>query len=173
MQQEAQQAKDSLAERIADLDEAIAAIAALYRRLPAEALTARPVNAWGPRELLCHLVFWHEQYATIAEALSAGAPPLLQPGTFRELNVRAVLENRDCTLDELLARLDGAQQRLAAIAHSSDEIPWSIAFKQGGTARPFPEALRLIAGHIRGHGEQVRRTWLPRRRAPAKTAKPA
>ena len=64
-----------------DIGRALDDFASLYGSLPSSARSSSDGPAWGPREALAHLAFWHEQYAAITEALARGAPPPLLEGT--------------------------------------------------------------------------------------------
>ncbi|MDQ5852324.1 MAG: ClbS/DfsB family four-helix bundle protein [Chloroflexota bacterium] len=53
--------------------------------LPPEALKER---AWGFKEVLAHILFWHESVTTAAEALINQQPFEVPDGRFDELNAR-------------------------------------------------------------------------------------
>ncbi len=152
---------------LADLSTAVERLQALYASLPDASLAHRDGPEWGPREALIHLVFWHEQYAAIAEAPAAGREPALVRGTFKEWNARAVERERDVPVPALLARLAGAHARFGDAARGADALSWRMSFREGSKPWPFAEALRLIASHIRLHDGRVRK--LARPVVPART----
>lgn len=78
------------------LDEAIDSFISFIRSLPGQTLEASRTERWGPREVLIHLVFWHEQYASIATAVAAKRPPKLHPGTIRDVNISPSCRTRKC-----------------------------------------------------------------------------
>lgn len=139
-----------------DIGRALDDFASLYGSLPSSARSSSDGPAWGPREALAHLAFWHEQYAAITEALARGAPPPLLEGTFKAWNARAVVLLREETEEALLARLREAQRRLLAAVEHSDAAAWSMSFRRGSKPWPMPRALELIAGHIRLHASRLR-----------------
>jgi hypothetical protein len=136
---------------VAAVEDAICSAVAAFRALPAEVRGLAPGPEWGPRENFVHLVPWHEQYASIAEALAFGRAPELIHGTFKAHNARFVEANRGLPNAVLIERLEAAQERLAAAARHADAAGWLMSFRAGSKPWPFPEALRLIAGHVRLH----------------------
>jgi hypothetical protein len=56
--------------------------------------TAWVEQDWGPKEVLAHLVFWHESYLAQIEALLTGAPFDLPQGRFSDLNAQTIAANR-------------------------------------------------------------------------------
>jgi hypothetical protein len=70
-------------------------------QLPARAFLVQP---WGPRQVLAHLVFWHENYVRQVEAGLSRKGWLLPEGTFETLNARAVASLAGVGVPTLLAR---------------------------------------------------------------------
>ena len=68
------------AQAVARLDESVEAFACALESMPETALTGAE---WGPREMLGHIVFWHETYLRIAHAINTGHDPVPLVGTFR------------------------------------------------------------------------------------------
>jgi hypothetical protein len=109
-------------------------------------------KAWGPREVLAHLVFWIESYVTQVDALLAGETPLLLQGRFDDLNAQAVQASRGVSVEELLRRHQAACEHLCQVARTHD--PESIVFvlKKGSSfRRSLPQYLSAEASHIRSH----------------------
>jgi hypothetical protein len=116
------------------------------------------------REVLSHLVFWHQEYATIAESLAEGRRPLLREGAFSVLNAHAVCLYRHISLPELARRLLSTQDRLDMALRSLPD--WSVNFpvKVGGRFWKVADRLEAIESHIRNHVVRLRRR---QRRSPA------
>lgn len=125
-------------------------------RLPEEHLA--PAD-WGPREVLVHLVFWHETYVSTIEALIAGRTPDLPEGTFAELNAQAVRQNAEVPIARLLERFRKAQSRLEELAILDPSRSWTIPAKAGSKARPLDELIKRIEAHIRNHEIKLRRQF--------------
>lgn len=138
---------------ISNLRESVDAFAGFVESRPDPPLTG---GAWGAREVLCHIVYWHETYVRILRAINAGGAPVQREGRFTEFNRQAVVELGAVPAPELVARLRRAQRRLEVellaltpTAHINIKVgskPWG--------ANQFPER---IAGHLRGHLRELRR----------------
>jgi hypothetical protein len=141
------------AQTVARLGESVEAFACALESMPETALTRAE---WGPREILCHIVFWHETYARIAHAINTGQDPMPLVGTFPEFNRRSVIELGGVPITVLVARLRRAQRRFAVelLAMNSRS---RMTIKIGARGRgPLEFALKTDA-HIRGHLDEVRR----------------
>jgi hypothetical protein len=135
------------------LQDAVEDFARRYEGLPPQDLTG---GDWGPREVLCHLVYWHETYLEIVRALNHHDPPAIKEGVFREFNQLAVEELGTVPPYVLLARLDVAQRRLAVELLRLSPAA-RIRIKTGSMARGPVEFTRRIEGHFRGHLADLRR----------------
>lgn len=127
---------------------AVLSLQGFVASLPAEALREK---AWGPREVLAHLVVWIESHAAQAEALLAGRPVHPLHGTFDEINARAVEAVRGVAAEEISRRLAAACERLVAIASQHDPASLPLVLKKGSQPRPLRWFLEGEAGHIRWH----------------------
>jgi len=141
------------AEAVARLSDSVEAFARALESMSETPLTG---GAWGPREMLCHIVFWHETYLRVAHAMNAGQDPMPLVGTFPEFNRRSVIELGRVPAAVLVARLRRAQRRFAVELLAMN--PHSrITLKLGARGRgPLEFALKTEA-HIRGHLDEVRR----------------
>ena len=149
------------------LQRAIESFASLIRTLPAEALAPQ---SWGPREVLSHLVFWHEHYVYLLMTLAEGDEPELPFGSFPGLNALAVARFRDVPVSVMLRRLLTAQRLVEEIAERPDASRVHVRIKIGATSRPLREFLARVASHIRGHERQMRRSLHLTRRVRADRA---
>ncbi len=122
---------------------------ALIEALPAHSLREQP---WGPREVLAHLVFWHEQYVTQLQARLSGVPFLAPSGRFRELNDRAVADARHRSIPAQLARFRAANRRLLQLAAEPRAPTVGIQIKADSKVWPLAELLPRVAAHIQRHG---------------------
>src|SRR5436189_2290500 len=92
------------------------------------------VGMWGPREVLCHLAWWHQGTVEGMESVLAGSNPSRFYASVDEMNARAVgrLAGRDIAeLAELVRQL---QARLVKAAR----------------ALPEPNATVLVPGECTG-----------------------
>jgi hypothetical protein len=84
-----------------ELPEVVAEFGQFIRGLPEEALVNK---AWGPKEVLAHLVFWIESFVTQLEAVLAGEPYEPPQGRFEEINAQVINASRSIAVEELLRR---------------------------------------------------------------------
>jgi hypothetical protein len=131
----------------------------LIDSLPARAMLEKP---WGPRQVLSHLVFWHEAYVRQLEARLAGKGWLLPEGTFNQLNAQAVASLRMVGVPTLLARFRAANTRLCHTATQPKAASTWIQLKADSKSWPLDEFLPLVEAHIRRHGEELRKQHHPR-----------
>jgi len=96
-------------------------------RLPKAAV----IEEWSPKEVLAHLVFWHESYVAQVEALLSGTPFELPRGRFSDLNARAVDINRRGSVAKLVRRFRAANERLCALYATHDPAAIVLEIKQG------------------------------------------
>lgn len=114
---------------------------------------------WSPREVLIHIVFWHENFSLNTETLARGESPKYASGTFSELNAKAVLKNMDSSKESLISRLKNAQQRLESLSKSKKVLSTSLSFKDKGKVWNYSNALDRMEKHIRGHLERLKNIY--------------
>lgn len=109
------------------------------------------------REVLSHLVFWHREYVTIAQALVVGGKPELKKGTYAELNAGATCEFEGKTMKELARLLIQYQKSLEEALQCLPD--WGIHYpvKYGGRLKCVAERLPAIESHIRNHMRRLQR----------------
>jgi hypothetical protein len=141
------------------LSETVDGFCQMIEHLPARALLEKP---WGPRQVLCHLVYWHEIYVRQIEARQAHKGWLLPEGGFKELNAEAVASLASVGVPTLLARFRTANSRLCRLAMEPKSAGAHIQLKVDSKNWPLDEFLDQVEAHIRRHGEDIRRTHAPR-----------
>jgi hypothetical protein len=109
------------------------------------------------REVLCHFVFWHREYVTIAQALLDGRELPLREGTYAQLNAEATREFAGQTMNELACSLLALQETLRQ--HLLRLSDWSIDFpvKQDSRQKGVTERVSAIESHLRDHVRRLRR----------------
>ena len=131
-------------------------------QLPAHAFLVKP---WGPRQVLAHLVFWHEIYVRQIEAGRAGIGWLFPVGTLKELNEEAVASLAAVGVPTMLARFRAANTRLCRLAADPNTAGARVQLKRDTKSWPLSEFILQVESHVRRHGDEIRRTY-PSRRAP-------
>jgi hypothetical protein len=118
-----------------------------------ESLPARDLRSreWGPREVLAHLVYWHEGYVRRTSAVRTGQSPTLPQGRFADINACAVANLRDVPIRRMIQRLRAANRRLCTLAAAHD--PRRIAFRIKQDSHPWrlSDLIPAAEAHIRHH----------------------
>jgi hypothetical protein len=115
-------------------------------------------DKWTVKEVLCHIVFWHENYAANYGALAMSIDPPLLSGPGYRLNPDGVASLTGYSVTELIDRLLQAQKNLARCILVYG-VP-KMTYKKNGRVYTTPEFLHLIARHFRTHALQVKRASL-------------
>lgn len=145
------------------LDQAVLSFIAFTRSLPSQMMAPSKTERWGPREVLIHLVFWHEQYDQIAAAVAANQQPKLFQGTFKDINRFAVAQDISAPIEELITRWTRAHHALVrtARARRADRLKFSL--RKGSKEWPLSDLVRLAARHIQNHQTKLRRSLRTRK----------
>ena len=109
------------------------------------------VGHWGPREVLCHLVWWHQATVEGLESVLSGGKPYRFYASVDEMSARAVgrLAGRDIAeLAELVRQL---QARLVKAARALPEPNATVLVAGDGTGRSLLQRLEMIARHWSEH----------------------
>ncbi len=111
---------------------------------------------WTVKDELCHITFWHENYAANYEALAKHQDPPLPEG-MSTINMAGVLSLRKCSIKELINRLQKANMSLynsIVVKHISQ-----MTYSRGGRTYKTSDFLTMITRHIHRHTTQVKRAY--------------
>ena len=122
---------------------------AYFLKLDGEAVVRSA--AWGPAEVLSHLVFWHRANLEGMESVLAGGQPYQPDASIEELNIRALNEMGGSRVVDLLSEWEDLQIRLEEMAGAMPDPSVVVRVYGDGTERTVYERLDEIAGHIREH----------------------
>ena len=142
---------DSLLEALA---EAVGQARAYFLKLDGEAVV-RP-GAWGPAEVLSHLVFWHRANLEGMESVLAGGQPYQPGASIEELNVGALNEMAGSRVTDLLSEWEDLQNRLDGRARAMPDPKAVVRVCSDGTERSLIERIEEVAGHITEHLEELK-----------------
>ena len=111
-------------------------------------------DEWTVKDVLCHIVFWHENYAVNYKALANhGEPPL--PEGMSTINTAGVLSLRQYSIKDLIKRLQRANDSLYE-SIVEKKIP-RMTYSRGGRIYKTEDFLIMISKHIKTHAKQIRR----------------
>jgi len=101
------------------------------------------------RGILSQMIFWHEEYVRIAQAIAAGDEPDLKMGTFDMLNAAARQHYHNEPMPMLAHKLTLLQRELAATLRTLPD--WSVNFpvKRDSGFCNVNERLSIIEQNIR------------------------
>jgi DinB superfamily len=114
------------------------------------------VGTWGPREVLCHLVWWHQATVEGMESVLSGGKPFRFYASTDEMNARAVgrLAGQDIAqLAELARQL---QARLVKAARALPDLDATVLVTGDGSRRSVRQRLETIARHWTEHVHALR-----------------
>jgi hypothetical protein len=116
--------------------------------------TLMSTDEWTVKDELCHIVFWHENYAANYKALAEHTDPPL-PQDMSSINMAGVLWLRHYSIKELLRRLQEAHESLytSIVVHKVPQMTYS----KGGRVYNTDAFLAMIARHIQTHTTRVDR----------------
>ena len=105
------------------------------------------IGHWGPREVLCHLVWWHQATVEGMESVAKGGAPYRIDASVDEMNARAVGR---------LAGRDLNQAGTYGVSLVDLARQWQARLVQAARALPDPNTIVLIMGDGSGRSVQQR-----------------
>ena len=137
--------QQSLDDLIAVLEHTIEAGLAHFRQL--EAAAKIPLGKIGPRETLCHLVWWHQASTEGMESVGSGGAPYRIYASTQEMNARAVGRLSGQTVSQLLHTAQQWHGRLVTAARAVAN-PETTVFVQGsGKGDTVRQRIEAIIEH--------------------------
>jgi len=116
------------------------------------------IGHWGPREVLCHLVWWHQATAEGMESVAKGDAPYRIDASVDHMNARAVgrLAGRDLNQPTTygVSLVDLARQWQARLVQAARALPdpnTTILIMGDGSGRSVQQRLETIAHHWNEH----------------------
>ncbi|MGD0174465.1 MAG: ClbS/DfsB family four-helix bundle protein [Anaerolineales bacterium] len=106
---------------------------------------------WGPREILAHLVYWHEQYIAQSKAILSGRKYPAPSGRFADMNSMAAAKFQKIPIAKLTGRFRNANRRLCGLAREHDPRKIVFSIKQGSKRWRLTDLIPAVEVHIRNH----------------------
>lgn len=109
---------------------------------------------WTAKDILAHIVMWHESFANNIMAIIDGTKPKLLEGLLYEINENGVKESRKYSVDELCKKLIKAQE---IINNNIKNIKIEIIPYRKNSKRKYTkeEHLEIVYKHIQGHYNDI------------------
>ncbi len=106
-------------------------------------------TSWSAKDVLGHLTFWHESFAKNLKDLYDSKVPNPLKGKLSEVNLLSVESNREISIDELLTKLEKAQNIISNCI--GDVKIKTIPYKKGSRDYTRLEHLEIVTHHIDKH----------------------
>ncbi len=136
-------------ELIAALDKSVEAGLAYFQG-PGATSRAR-IGAWRPREVLAHMLFWHQATAEGMESVLAGGKPYRVHASVDEMNARAVGRTAAMSIQQLVEQVRHWHARLVAAARKLPDSSAIVLIRGDGTELSAQRRLEIIAHHWDEH----------------------
>lgn len=120
-------------------------------------LSHKVYRYWDGKDVLGHLVFWHESFARNVKDLSLGRTPTPLKGKLSEVNLLSVQSTKQESVPALLERLQRAQQCIDT--HIVNTEIESIPYKKGSRAYTRLEHLEIVSAHIKRHLKDLNKAY--------------
>ena len=117
--------------------------------------SAARLEDWGPREVLCHMVVWHQSTVEGMESVLSGGPPNRLTAHTDEMNARAVQDCKGQQTAQISANIRGLQARMAAAARALPDPGATVLVRSSGAEASARQRLELIAGHWNEHLDEL------------------
>jgi hypothetical protein len=140
-------------EPLGELEDAVTELVAVARALPDPDVVT--TGEWTARDVVAHLVFWHESFARNVADLADGRRPTPLAGTYAALAARTNAELGDVGIEALVERLLAAQAVIrAGVRAPGVEL---IPYRRGSRPYAPDEHLVVVRDHVRAHGRELAR----------------
>src|SRR5262245_3206459 len=120
------------------------------------------IGHWSPREVLCHLVWWHQATAEGMESVAKGGAPYRIYASVDEMNARAVgrlagkhVTQADTYGPSLVELARQWQARLVQAARAVPDLNTVVLIMGDGSGRSVQQRLEAIAHHWNEHVKEL------------------
>ncbi len=108
---------------------------------------------WTVKDVLAHITFWHESFARNVSDLADDRKPRPLRGTYKELNRRCVEEFSSLPIEEIVSRLEEAQQAIQKNILNPKLV--FIPYRIGSRDYTPDEHLQVVSEHIKEHTKDI------------------
>ena len=113
------------------------------------------VGHWGPREVLCHLAWWHQATVEGIESVLSGGTPYRIYASVDEMNARAVGRLAGKNIDQLADLVSQFQARLVKAARALPNAQTTVLVMGDGSERSVQQRLETMASHWDEHVKEL------------------
>jgi hypothetical protein len=134
------------------LNETISQLFEVYQTLANPELAV--YEEWTAKDILGHIVFWHESFARNVRDIVNDFEPTPLKGKYSDLNQRCFDDMRTKTVDDLTKRLEAAHKVIRE--NILDPKLVLIPYKKGSRDYTPDEHLDIVNEHIKEHMSGIR-----------------
>lgn len=113
------------------------------------------IGHWGPREVLCHLVWWHQATVEGMESVRSGGAPYRIYASVDEMNARAVGRLAGKNIAQLADLVRQFQVRLITAARALPDTQTTVMVLGDGSERSVQQRLETITHHWDEHVKEL------------------
>lgn len=113
-------------------------------------------DGWNARQIMSHVIFWQEYYASVAKAVASDEKLPLIEGSLIKSNVQSGQKFSKFSKTELISRFQNASNNFIEnmkFIHPRKNIPYS----KGGRIYTAKEYLDVITKHLIKHTKDIKR----------------
>ena len=114
------------------------------------------IDLWTPREVLCHMIYWHQLTVEGMEAAVSGNSPQQIHASTDEMNARAVGRASGKSIAKLADEVRGLQARLSKAAREMPDPNVTVLIRSDNSESTGLQRLELITKHWNGHIEELK-----------------
>jgi hypothetical protein len=115
---------------------------------------------WGPREVLAHVLWWHERYLAVLSAKVDDRPRPRLPGGLDDINLVGIETYGRRSMSELRAAIRSKEHALESLTAVLFERPDAATIRIVTRDESAPISLdafvERVTGHLRGHARDLR-----------------
>ena len=116
----------------------------------------RVVGIWTPREVLCHLIYWHQATLDGITSVAGGGDPLQVHASTDEMNARSVGRQAGTDFGQLIEQLNSIHEGLVGAARSISDPNVVVLVNDGGAGASTVQRLERISHHWNEHLEEMK-----------------
>jgi hypothetical protein len=117
--------------------------------------SAAKIGRWHAREVLCHLVWWHQATVEGIESVASGGAPYHIYASTDEMNARAVGRLSGQEMPKMADMVRQWQARLIAAVRTLPDPNVTVLIRGDGTELSAKQRLETIAHHWDEHVKEL------------------
>ena len=114
------------------------------------------IDIWTPREVLCHMIYWHQATVDGMEAAISGKPPQQIYASTDEMNARAVGRASGKSIAKLADEVRVLQVRLSKAVRGMPDPDATVMIRSDNSESTGLQRLELITKHWNSHIEELK-----------------